>query len=925
MIDLMIFPGKHDDFHGYHPTLFHMIDAGCVSREILTMNPSITESIRDELGLASIEDTIRVVSFLVALHDIGKLSPHFVLGKDIFRSYVHGKIDESDDEFPYVESVGLVFHNWVSCVSVLKGEVLTHLKRCPRDDIAKIYEMHHGYTSESSDKAPVDGIDKVESDRGRWKEVRQDACQVLLRVFGLQNDDVDFKNHFFSPRLFVLLSGLLCVSDWVSSTYDAMPYDQKDRTPDDYYLHSQQKAKDAIARLGLDSRSVSVPNSFGDLFKDSAGNDLTPNATQSLCGELAASTDSQFMLIIEDMTGGGKTNAALWAHFKSGRYNKTRGYYHALPTQATSNQMFSRMTEYTRAACSGGNANPQLQLAHGAWFLDENFYDSMTDDLGSASSQVSSHRWFGGNKKSLLTQFAVGTVDQAIMGVLYTGHFFVRLFGLYGKTVVMDEIHAYDAYTSRLIEWLVDWLVKMDCNIVLLSATLPTKTRRSFVGAFLGDGETVDEPPDTAAYPRVTFVDYDKRLVTEHHVAASDFKKVDLSWVKGKDVPDILADQMSDGGCCAWVCGTVSRSQEAYRILKADPRFSDCDLILFHSRTLTKLRSVTENDVIGQFDRSACTNGKRPRKSIVIATSVIEQSLDIDFDLMVSDIAPIDLLIQRMGRLHRFDGVSRPTKLASPKIYLVKPEFNEQGVPDFGWLPFHQPYILALSGLILRDRDSISTPGETDFLIESIYGDDNYKTEDLAGVFGCAYRNALDNWRTKLRENIENANKADKVRVRSVAEKNEPSMRYLSDVASDDEFAITMTKTRLGIPTLSLVLLYQQNGFVSLDRDGLQPINPRVTPPSGKKRIEWERSLRDNAASVFLPGSMDSLREMLAVDKYDIGGPGDDNKKSVRSLRRHRIVTLKKAEGVGESDQFLIEGYFVSLDDVLGVKVGKVS
>lgn len=116
--------------------------------------------------------------------------------------------------------------------------------------------------------------------------------------------------------------------------------------------------------------------------------------------------------------------------------------------------------------------------------------------------------------------------------------------------------------------------------------------------------------------------------------------------------------------------------------------------------------------------------GQRPIGSLLVATQVIEQSLDLDFDLLVSELPPIDLLIQRAGRLHRHER-SRPEGVGEPRCWVLDPERNADGVPypDRGSVAVYNEHVLLRSWIVIHDRRSITEPDDVDRLIEAVYGD----------------------------------------------------------------------------------------------------------------------------------------------------------------------------------------------------------
>ena len=252
----------------------------------------------------------------------------------------------------------------------------------------------------------------------------------------------------------------------------------------------------------------------------------------------------------------------------------------------------------------------------------------------------------------------------------------MRLFGLAGKTVIIDEVHAYDAYMMKLMERLLEWLAALGCGVVLLSATLPNKKRHDLVKAFAAGLRRNEPKREDKLYPRLTWVSRTYSGV-EHFPASTQFSRTILyEWVNGA-LPTAtsqvftlgvrLQKALADGGCAAVICNTVSRAQEVFRALK--PFFSGQDvddgqheLNLFHARFLYDDREQREGQALRRFGKPNDPKVKRPRRAVLVATQVIEQSLDLDFDLMVTEMAPVDLILQRAGRLHRHNR-PRPERL----------------------------------------------------------------------------------------------------------------------------------------------------------------------------------------------------------------------------------------------------------------------
>jgi CRISPR-associated endonuclease/helicase Cas3 len=294
---------------------------------------------------------------------------------------------------------------------------------------------------------------------------------------------------------------------------------------------------------------------------------------------------------------------------------------------------------------------------------------------------VEAQSWFAAKKRPLLAPFGVGTIDQSLLSVLQTKHWFVRLFGLSGKVVIFDEVHAYDAYMSTILERVLHWLAEVDCTVILLSATLPEAKRKAFAKAYSGrdDGEYKRYPRITLARPRhYPNAETDSSPVCAE-IAMEEPRAVGLRFAM-TDLPTLtatLSEQLTHGGCAAVISNTVNRSIEVYEHLRDNLKDTECSL--FHARTLQMWRREREEEVLRKFGKrdpqekdsdGYFINPDRPPRAVLVATQVIEQSLDLDFDLMISEIAPIDLLLQRSGRLHRHPR-QRPAGLEKAQLIVL--------------------------------------------------------------------------------------------------------------------------------------------------------------------------------------------------------------------------------------------------------------
>lgn len=431
-------------------------------------------------------------------------------------------------------------------------------------------------------------------------------------------------------------------------------------------------------------------------------------------GDELRSVKGPALLLVEAPMGEGKTELAFLAHLHLQAANGHRGMYVALPTQATGNALFKRALTFLEAF--GVDAS-DAQLVHGGAWMNEDVQHlrdvrlkGINQDKGESLDAAT---WFSKRRRPLLSPYGVGTVDQSLFSVLNVKHHFVRLWGLSNRVVILDEVHAYDTYTSDLIVTLLQWLKALGSSVVLMSATLPKARQRELLAAWGVDAGRVPEQ----SYPRLLLADergvlgaeFEARVLPQVHLERLGF---DL-----EAMADQVATLLEAGGCGAVIVNTVDRAQMLYRLLK-ERLTDDVPLLLFHARYPMDERSVRERQVLAQFG----PQGERPQRALMIATQVAEQSLDLDFDFMLSDLAPVDLLLQRAGRLHRHVR-KRPDAHQQARLWVagLQPEFPD--LKATAWEFVYDAYILGRTWALLGLEKVLTLPGDIDRLVQAVYGD----------------------------------------------------------------------------------------------------------------------------------------------------------------------------------------------------------
>jgi len=793
-----------------HPLLCHMIDVAAVTGALwdVALGAGLRQHLATALGCDD-AGARQTLMFWAALHDLGKASPAFQ------RRY--------EPAMARLQAEGLAFRHefggdagaWHGLLSAWALPPLLEAHHTPRRlarDLARTLGGHHG-------SWPPPGYDQVinrdHTGDAAWDAARADLVAALAELYAPVNLDGRLIARSERQALVTLVGGLVSAADWLGSMTDHFPALPGAHGLAAYAARATSHAQEALHAEQWDRwQPAATPSTFRGLFPDCD----QPYAAQQAVIDLADELKGPGLVLIEAPTGSGKTESALyladhWAHTLG-----QRGLYVAMPTTATSNQMHCRVARMLDARYGPVVISPLLIHGQARWQREPaTIHQETAPDEG--SDGVDAMSWFLPLKRGLLAPFGVGTVDQALLSVLLTRHFFVRLFGLAGKTVIFDEVHAYDTYMSTLFARLLGWLRAQNCTVVMLSATLPAATRAAFLKAY---GATTIP---TAPYPAVTWVCGDASGCLP--LPASDSRVLALEWLPhgNEQLIAALRERLAHGGCAAVLCNTVARAQAVYQSLRDAEVVPAEDLTLFHARFPMAWRQDIERLVVSRYGKNSA---REQRRGIVVATQVIEQSLDLDFDLMVSDLAPIDLLLQRAGRLHRHQR-ERPQALAEPRLLLVEPE-NVNDLPKWGNDAYvYEPYMLLRTFLLLRGRSSVSLPAETQALIEAVYGE----AEPVAGAPAellAALHAARQEWEeTRHRE-------ASEAEMRLVLPVDSPTLfaRPNSDLAEEDPgvHASLQALTRIGGQGVTLICVHQRDGSTYLDMAGLEPVDLAGQPDS---------------------------------------------------------------------------------------------
>lgn len=823
-----------------HPLICHLLDVAAVTqvlwREALTDGQRTAWS--TVFGLDT-EAVGRLFAFWAALHDLGKASPAFQRQWREAESLFGAALP-----FPKRFTNEFCPHGLITAIALPEALVAeTCLPQRAAKQLARALGGHHGAWPTPHEEQNVKSDERGGAE---WDTIRRELVQVLRKTLQPSTPTTwPFARTADVNAFLTWFSGLVSVADWIGSMETYFPYVEAPLDPAKYY--AQQVTEHApVAFQALRWPNWQPPTeacSFETLFPFITDG---PSPMQQAVIELADQLDQPALVLIEAPTGSGKTEAALYLADTWARALQQRGLYVAMPTMATSNQMWERVGNFLKQR-HGGDVEPLLVHSQARWVVPPPEPTLQEEGQETEVSAATALAWFLPRKKSLLAPYAVGTVDQALLSVLQARHFFVRLFGLSDKTVIFDEIHAYDTYMSTIFQRLLGWLRAMRASVVLLSATLPAQTRRELLAAYAG--QMVDVPE--VDYPAIAWATADGKAGATPLPTPIDHTLA-LHWLNREPatIVDVLREALREGGCAAVICNTVARAQEVYAALKEAKIVPEADLTLFHARFPFGWRDEREKGVLARFGKTATReNGKRPERAIVVATQVIEQSLDLDFDIMVSDLAPVDLLVQRAGRLHRHPRQTRPAPVAAPRL-CVAVDAAGDAAPDWDRDRYiYAPYLLLRTYLTLRGRASLTLPGEVSPLIETVYGDIPLPETPSALL------TALETTRLKMEQS--DAKDEFDARKRLVAKPTFDGL--LNDMrASLEEDAPDIHKdfqalTRLGPPSISLVCLHQT------------PTGLNTDPDSSGATVDLKRKPDDKTTEAIARATVNiSRREVLA-------------------------------------------------------------
>lgn len=690
------------------PVHEHCRIVGCVAKELINRLPGTVVRVLPEYSVA-----------IAAFHDVGKVSPGFQ--KKIAPHHAAKAFpDLADKSFAGLETS----HAKIGQAAV--NQLLDERFYVP--PTAAVVGAHHGFWQDVGIHTDIVGKYGGKA----WSKERRRLLDTLTAEFGpIANAELSFPVQS-------ALAGFVTVADWIGSDEEFFP---SIGLPAGTDLSSL--VRKALWECGWRVPQLRPGLSFEEVFCGKK-----PYPIQEEFIEVVTSTG---LYILEAPMGCGKTEAALYAAYKLMTQGHNLGLYFGLPTRLTSDKIHERVEPFLDRICTD---KTHARLAHGlAWLKEfehggkgfESYgrYDNKREKFDNKPEEDEpKSSWFNPRKRALLWPFAVGTIDQAILSVVRTKHHFVRAFGLAGKVVILDEVHSYDMYTSSLIETLVQQLLELGCTVIVLSATLTGERRNRLIGPSF-------PPAGTEAYPLITCKTASGIASVGGTAGPNREYAVSMADMDANVVAEQAVEKACQGYCVLCIANTVKHAQVWYDAVCAAMPQGAFDVGLLHAKFPVFRREELESEWLNRLGKDSRT---RPNGCVLVATQVVEQSVDIDADLLITDLAPTDMLLQRMGRLWRHEATVRPpactpwTRIICGNVAAALNRDELLAALGGKSCFVYQPYALWRTWRVWNRISCVSLPSDIRGLIEAIYaggtGDEPVHVREL--------REKLERDRSKL-------------------------------------------------------------------------------------------------------------------------------------------------------------------------------
>lgn len=605
--------------------------------------------------------------------------------------------------------------------------------------------------------------DKLEHRQDLWKA--QKGLDPFEGISGLRKKVERWFPEAFSPVKDPLpacepfqhaFSGLVMLADWLGSDTHFFPYSEEGEG--ERFFQSREKARQIVKEMGLNPSRArlslgAAPPGFDRISKH------TPHPAQRKTLDLPQNRDGS-LTILESETGSGKTEAALARFLQLFHAGAVDGLYFALPTRTAATQIHERVKEAVERAFPDEASRPPVVLAVPGYLKVDAVEGTRLPGFEVLWNDDDRERFrFRGwaaerPKRYLAASIAVGTIDQVLLSALAVSHAHLRATSLFRQLLVVDEVHASDAYMNRILEEVLQKHLLAGGHAFLMSATLGAVAREKFLALGKLKKLSTLEAARAVPYPLLTHRLLPGPAVTVPITEPVNSKAVQTRLLPIIGDPDAIARRALDAaerGAKVLVLRNTVReclqSQAALeRLASARGKLSLCfscegKLAPHHARFAREDRAALDIALTTRFDKEAPQGG-----SVVVATQTVQQSLDIDADLLLTDLCPMDVLLQRIGRLHRHQR-SRPAGFEEPTLEVLVPE--ERSLAGFirkkgeargphGFGPVYQDLrILEATWRLLEKHPTLTIPQENRILVEESTHPEALKAivEEFGGIW----------------------------------------------------------------------------------------------------------------------------------------------------------------------------------------------
>lgn len=943
------------------PLWRHLDDTALISEKLWDnwLSANAKHQLQEDLG-ASEEKAKQFFMLMAGVHDVGKASPSFSVqihdkmpirrrmpqlitrmqnqGLD-FGNETH--LLEQRAKFRH-ETVGqIAYEEWL-----LAGLDLPVSQRRRKINsirtTSSIIGGHHGSPPTGEMLAYVKQRPQFSGvTHDRWGAVQQEFINRALYRWAPQWTREELQQVLLSQASQVIATGGVIIADWLASDSRNFPLAPwQDATLNDPIYEDYARASSAWDKISFptawlpDLLETIDPNSLFQERFGGAEKIFVPRPSQKATVQAAQQMEGAGLIILEAPMGEGKTEAALAAAEVLAAKVQASGVYIALPTMATSDAMLRRVKTWLRTLPDKREASDfDMWLGTSRSSMNQDFsslfkYQSIAVEDQNTQNHIYAHRWINSKKRGMLASMAVGTIDHILLASLQAKHVCLRHLGLANKVVIIDEVHAADVYMSTYLRRSIEWLGFYRVPVILLSATLPSAKREELLKSYAkGRNErdkqsssTMIVPTSNNAYPLLSATDGNGITVTQiprsgraHNI------QVQLLEDDENVVHQTLREALSEGGTAVVIRNTVRRAQDTAAYLES-AFGTEAQVSLAHSAYMASDRNRLDNELVREFGPAKENYYARYKtRRIVVSTQVIEQSLDVDFDVMIVDLAPVDLLLQRVGRLHRHGRDNRPQPLSTPKCYITggylegdNPELERGAQAIYGkHLLYRTVNSLRGRGCSYSQSAVIHLPEDIPMMVEDVYAMSS--VTDIPAAWVDVMADAHKEFVVTERERERKARKFLLGAPSSVA----PVTGWVSQgvTAVDEESVDGMRAVRDGDESLEVYVVLRKNGllYVPLWKEGAPALVPISSPPSDQDARLIMQTITRLPYSLSNPGSIDR-------NKWDLE---DKNSDIMQQWQEHWMLAGELVLVLDDQYEAQIGDFWIHYDHISGLRVEK--